>query len=567
MVDVSTILNRTKELFFKHFSHRNFIFGISFALLLFFKCVFFNHQLFPTGLNTHTLSRLILVNLCFSGIIASFVCLSKRIWWTIAAVFILDIWLIGNNLYLRTYDDLLNSWCLQNISNMSGVWDSIIPFFKLSDWFYPLSSIIWTVIVIIFKYSSFRRGIIGFVIGLILSLWCFKLTYRDFRYVDCVVFPFAKYYEEVSMGRKWYCMSFSPIAHLINEIRNTVEFKISDGEPTVVSETELAAFLNAHSVETKSKKNLVIVLFESLEHWCINAVINNLEITPNLNKLVKEKKAVYFSHCIPQVKQGKSSDAQLIICTGLLPTKDGAVCMRFPNNEYPSIVEAAQPQQSKIFIPTPSSAWNQGGMTKSYHFDELYAEIISDRKMAQLVSEELDSMKQPFVVLVTTMASHAPFTSYCDSSSLCVNNNIPKDLKRYVQSVNYTDECLGILIDKIVNDSVFNNTTLVITGDHTIFTDEDRTEYSKNLDIEMNGYVPLIFYDAQIQQNQCDSIINQADIYPTILHFLGCRNYFWKGVGRDLLDSTDYNKADIYSVSDKLIRSNYFKNKKQDLGL
>lgn len=543
----------------KHFSYRNFLFGTAFALVLFLKCILFNRQLIPDGFGIHTMSRLMLINLCFSGIIASFVCLSRRMWWTVATAFILDIWLIGNNLYLCTYDDLLNSWCLQNISNMTGVWSSIIPFFKSTDLLYPLSSIVWTLVVILLRNSRFERGILGFTVGILLSLWCFKMTYNDIRYYDGITNPFAKYYKEVSMGRKWYCMNFSPIAHLMNEIRNLISNKISDGELPGVSEEELLPFLNDINTATNSNRNLILVLFESLEHWTINSTVDNNEITPQLNKLINSRNTLYFSHCKPQVRQGKSSDAQLIICTGLLPVKDGAVCMRFPNNVFPSIVEAAQPQHSKILIPTPSSAWNQGGMTKAYHFDSLFAETISDKEMAHIVSNEIDNMKQPFNIMVTTMASHSPFTTYCDSSSLSLGDNFPKDLKRYVQSVNYTDACLGAIIGKIQSDSsLANNTTLVITGDHTIFTDDDRAEYSNILDIEMQGFVPLIIYDNQLQQSRCDSAIYQADIYPTILHLLDCKNYYWKGIGHDLLDSTNCINENALEISDKLIRSNYF---------
>ena len=562
IVNIEVITHRVKRVIrvvAKLFSYRNFLSGTAFALLLFLKCVLFNHQLFPTGLDNHTICRLLLINLCFSGIIASFICLGKRMWWTIVAAFILDLWLIGNNLYLRTYDNLLNSWCLQNISNMNGVWSSIIPFFKPTDLLFPFSSIVWVIVVILLRNKYFERGFVGFVVGMLLSLRCFRMTYCDFRYVDGVVNPFAKYYKEVSMGRKWYCMSFSPIAHLMNEIRNAISNKISEGEPPVVSEEEISPFLNALNTETNSERNLILVLFESLEHWTINSKIGGNEITPNLNKLIQGPNTLYFSHCEPQVKQGKSSDAQLIICTGLLPIKDGAVCMRFPNNVFPSIVDAARPQQSKIFIPTPSSAWNQGGMTRAYHFDELFAETISDREIANLVSYETENMKLPFMIMVTTMASHSPFTTHCDSSRLSIADEMPKDLKRYLQSVNYTDECLGAIIDKITNDSIFSgNTTLVITGDHTIFTDEDRREYSAIADNEMQNYVPLIIYDANFQQERCDSVIHQADIFPTILHLMGCKNYFWKGVGSDLLDSARCINENAFDISDKIIRSNYF---------
>ena len=55
----------------------------------------------------------------------------------------------------------------------------------------------------------------------------------------------------------------------------------------------------------------------------------------------------------------------------------------------------------------------------------------------------------------------------------------------------------------------------------------------------------------------------QMDAYPTILHLIGCEDYYWKGFGVNLLDSVARNNRPIteqeaYELSDKLIRSNYF---------
>jgi hypothetical protein len=53
------------------------------------------------------------------------------------------------------------------------------------------------------------------------------------------------------------------------------------------------------------------------------------------------------------------------------------------------------------------------------------------------------------------------------------------------------------------------------------------------------------------------------DIYPTIMHLIGCENYYWKGLGINVMDSTarrnrPITEEDAYELSDKLIRSNYF---------
>lgn len=70
-------------------------------------------------------------------------------------------------------------------------------------------------------------------------------------------------------------------------------------------------FANCDSVH--SKKNLILILVESMQSWPINMTVKGTEVTPYINQLVKLSGSQYFSKVIPQVKDGRSSDAQLLI--------------------------------------------------------------------------------------------------------------------------------------------------------------------------------------------------------------------------------------------------------------
>ena len=88
---------------------------------------------------------------------------------------------------------------------------------------------------------------------------------------------------------------------------------------------------------------------------------------------------------------------------------------------------------------------------------------------------------------------------------------------------------------------------------------------NKNLSIaSKENYCPLIIYSPKIESNvQIDELCYQMDIFPTILHLIGCEEYYWKGFGVNLLDSAarhnrPITEIDAYELSDRLIRSNYF---------
>ena len=53
------------------------------------------------------------------------------------------------------------------------------------------------------------------------------------------------------------------------------------------------------------------------------------------------------------------------------------------------------------------------------------------------------------------------------------------------------------------------------------------------------------------------------DIYPTILNLIGCENYYWQGLGTNILNTQKLNNRsispnDASNLSNKLIINNYF---------
>ena len=53
------------------------------------------------------------------------------------------------------------------------------------------------------------------------------------------------------------------------------------------------------------------------------------------------------------------------------------------------------------------------------------------------------------------------------------------------------------------------------------------------------------------------------DAYPTILQLINCEEYYWKGFGVNILDSTArhnrlISEHEAFVLSDKIIRANWF---------
>ena len=111
----------------------------------------------------------------------------------------------------------------------------------------------------------------------------------------------------------------------------------------------------------------------------------------------------------------------------------------------------------------------------------------------------------------------------------------------------------------------------MITGDHTIFYSQDWQQMqnyaaSKGincLDTETNTTMLMLWSPEFKQSVFYEGPTYQMDIYPTILHLIGCESPAWHGVGKDLIndDPRIMTHSTARMLSDKLIRGNYFSKK------
>ena len=464
--------------------------------------------------------------------------------WTYVVAILLNIWCIGNLMYFRSYGDVLSRWCLINAGNMHGIWGSVLPFLRLEDLFFPCVTIFWIILSETIQRDVvlplWKRILIAFAA---LLLCCLPQT-AVHKKAELPLTPFDSYYADVSMGRVWYFHTFGAITHFTNETINLVTHR--DGDVAPVEETELAPFVQTPE-NLPEEGNLLIVLFESLENWVIGLRVDGREVTPHINRLVAHPMTGHYP-MTAQVKEGKSSDAQLILFNGLLPIQNGAASMRYASNTYPSFVTCSQANTKRLYAAYPSYMWNQQMNASSYGFDAVYADDIPDGRMADSVLSSLRKHPRPFLYTAITMASHLPFTIYADSARWPIRQSQYDDIHiRYLQCVHYTDSVIGGIIETILSDSVLATTTrIVITGDHPIF--------------DLSAPVPFIIYDPYLSPVAVRRPIYQIDIYTTLVERIHVATS-WHGLGRNIADSTAYTPEQISALerlSDRIIRTNYF---------
>lgn len=465
--------------------------------------------------------------------------------WTYIVAILLDVWFVGNLLYFRSYGDVLNRWCLQHVGNMHGIWSSILPFLQWNDLLFPCITIVW----IILCETVHKEHTLALWKRISMALLTFFLLCTPQTLVhqkaELPLSPFAACYADVSMGRMWYMHTFGAVTHLANETLNGIAHR--EPEPVPVSEKETEAFMQCPDA-TSTQGNLLMVLFESLEDRVIGLQVDHQAVTPNINRLTAHPMTGHYP-MTAQVKEGKSSDAQLMVFNGLLPVKNGAASMRYANNTYPSFLHYTDARTKRLFAAYPYHMWNQKMNAESYGFDALCADDMSDMVLADSVIQSMRNTPQPFVTVAVTMASHLPFTTYADHSSWRITSDEYDEMqRRYLQCVHYTDSAIGRIIDRVLTDSVLAATTrIVITGDHPVF--------------DLKSPVPFILYDPFMKPSAVTRQLYQIDIYTTLIERMHIATP-WHGLGKNIADTCAYTQEqikDLESLSDRIIRTDYFR--------
>ncbi len=160
-------------------------------------------------------------------------------------------------------------------------------------------------------------------------------------------------------------------------------------------------------------------------------------------------------------------------------------------------------------------------------YDGLWA--IWDEEFLQFFCDRMSGFSEPFVSTVFTASSHHPF-----KVPERYEGAFPKGEVPIHQCIGYTDNALRLFFEKASREPWFDNTLFVLTADHT--------NQSANPDYQ-NDYglyrVPVIFYDPSGElRGRRNAIAQQADIMPTVLHYIGYDRPF-VAFGQNLLSTPD----------------------------
>lgn len=501
-----------------------------------------------------TYATKIIATLALAGVYA----LTRCRWAQIVVMALLDVLLVANLMYFRTYYSAIPASSYLEAGNLADFKASVTDSLRWADIVLPLITIATAVMA--FRYKTTKRQ----PLTAVLKWWAAPLAGFALLLtgVNLCKGGFHKSLRSVRQSA-YLCSADAPIFSVFG----CIWYDITDAAEPITPEkqVEIERWLvsqpkhqPADSV-TEKRSNLLIVFAESLESWVLEKKVDGKEITPCLNRLLKEKSTLYAPNVLTQVKGGRSIDAQLMICSGLLPLMSGTYSSLYYDNTFYTLQKAMRGlKHSRSYLLTIDkvSTWNQGAVARSFGTDTIISyhdfkmteafgthKRIGDASFFQQCREKIERGEvwkpgESVYMQFITYSGHAPFKLPDHLRTITFPASIPEKAADYMTTAHYTDKAIGDFVAYLKTLPQYKETIVVIVGDH-----EGLASYRQELvgNPACRGLVsdkqltPFIVLNSPVGMRY-DKFMGQIDIYPTLLNLMQLDTYRWHGLGQSILD-------------------------------
>lgn len=501
-----------------------------------------------------TYATKIIATLALAGVYA----LTRYRWAQIVVMALLDVLLVANLMYFRTYYSAIPASSYLEAGNLADFKASVTDSLRWADIVLPLITIATAVMA--FRYKTTKRQ----PLTAVLKWWAAPLAGFALLLtgVNLCKGGFHKSLRSVRQSA-YLCSADAPIFSVFG----CIWYDITDAAEPITPEkqAEIERWLAsqpkhqpADSV-TEKRSNLLIVFAESLESWVLEKKVDGKEITPCLNRLLKEKSTLYAPNVLTQVKGGRSIDAQLMICSGLLPLMSGTYSSLYYDNTFYTLQKAMRGlKHSRSYLLTIDkvSTWNQGAVARSFGTDTIISyhdfkmteafgthKRIGDASFFQQCREKIERGEvwkpgESVYMQFVTYSGHAPFKLPDHLRTITFPASIPEKAADYMTTAHYTDKAIGDFVAYLKTLPQYKETIVVIVGDH-----EGLASYRQELvgNPACRGLVsdkqltPFIVLNSPVGMRY-DKFMGQIDIYPTLLNLMQLDAYRWHGLGQSILD-------------------------------
>ena len=278
-------------------------------------------------------------------------------------------------------------------------------------------------------------------------------------------------------------------------------------------------------------KNLIMIMLESIDSWLVTD-----EVMPTMRYL-QTTGLNFTNRYAPFYGGGMTINSEFAGITGLYSISNETAIYNYTDNNFnyslPSlfikngyIVNSMHMNQAHFY--------NRKNFHKALGFMNHYS--LHDLKIPGNISYDTNMVKQDdsynlivnkdkFVTFITTYSAHVPYidSEMCDNliktnPSFKIDDEEITCIKLLAHE---TDDFLKLLLERLEEDNYLDNTVIVLYTDHYTYG-FTRTEEMKNItDNNLIQNVPFVIWSKDIASKNINTIVDTADIVPTLFNMFG----------------------------------------------
>ena len=185
---------------------------------------------------------------------------------------------------------------------------------------------------------------------------------------------------------------------------------------------------------------------------------------------------------------------------------------------------------------------------------------VSDPEVFAYAIDTLENTNKPFFAEILTLSNHYPYLwnwniEFPENLQLpeVLDAEVDNIYPAYRRGIHYTDSALGQFLVQFEKSRLAENTLLIITGDHGIWTFPEALMQEKTINAELKRNeiyfrLPLLIHGPKLSPGTIQSPASQVDIAPTVLEYLGIKvpNAF---LGSSLLNRNPEGSYPVYFMA------------------
>lgn len=567
------------------------IFVILILSLLLLKTIYFYNNTIAQNeaLRSQTIigTIIFLVTLiCFIGILPN----RARIIVTIVIDFLISILLWADNIYYIYSSSLLSISQVTNLQYTEEITSTIPSLIKWQQIVYILDLII-IVILFLSKFLKVTRKNKKTVVSNIISLIVANMgiiLFCLFGY-DLVQKGFDKNYNKNLQISESTIYGYH-IADIIKSInfKNSAVYK--DYDTMIKDYNQLKEEYNKEYGEIKynlegicSNKNIIVLQLESVQEFVVDKSINGKEITPNLNKFLKEN--IEFTNMHMQ-SYSSTADSEYSFVTSIYPMENGMSYSKYFLNNYDDVFKMFKNSgyNTSYMHGNVGDFWNRKNVYSRMNIDNLFfidsfedtSEMISgylsDELFYKQGVEKLNNQNTPFISFMVASSSHTAFDlPGIENKEQKVKIDVGKYkdtyFGNYLEAVNYADYAFGIFVEELKKNNLYEDTAILVFGDHNGVSmyDEKLIEFLEDYDKDITDVDKKVNYTRVLcglkipgknEHIVIDKMVNKLDIKPTLAYIFNMEDGF--SLGTNMFASKDF----ICLNNGRIISKDYYYDEK-----